>query len=122
MMVYYNYDNHYFLKMIRDEQGKCLTVTSVLNREMEDSAPVYLPDEAEAVWLKAEIRTRELQYFYSLDGKEWHKVGGVLDMRNISDERIEGNGFTGSMLGVHCSDCMGDGVEARFDFLHYDEL
>lgn len=122
MMVYYNYDNHYFLKMIRDEQGKCLTVTSVLNREMEDSAPVYLPDEAEAVWLKAEIRTRELQYFYSLDGKEWHKVGGVLDMRNISDERIEGNGFTGSMLGVHCSDCMGDGVEARFDFLYYDEL
>lgn len=122
MMVYYNYDNHYFLKMIRDEKGKCLAVSSVINREIEDSQPVYLPEETEAVYLKAQIRVCELQYFFSIDGKEWQPVGTVLDMRNISDERIEGNGFTGSMLGVHCSDCQGDGVEAKFVFFDYQEI
>lgn len=121
MMSYYNYDNHYFLKMLRDEKGKCLTVTSVVNREMDDSAPVYLPEETDCVYLRAQIRTRELQYFFSLDGREWTPVGGVLDMRNISDERIEGNGFTGAMLGVHCSDCQGDGVSASFAYLDYRE-
>ena len=122
MMVYYNHDNHYFLKMVRDGKGKCLCVTSVINREIADSAPVYLDEATACVWLKAEIRVSKLRYFYSLDGEDWAPVGDALDMRNISDERIEGNGFTGSMLGVHCSDCQGDGVEARFAFLDYLEI
>lgn len=121
MMVYYNCDNHYYLKMLRDEKGKCLTVSSVINREMADSAPVYLDEAVSCVWLKAEIRVRELRYFYSLDGESWLRIGDVLDMRNLSDERVDGNGFTGSMLGVQCSDCQGDGVEARFAFLDYVE-
>ena len=45
-----------------------------------------------------------------------------LDMRCISDEHVEGNGFTGSMLGVNCCDCQGDGTEARFTLLDYREV
>ena len=40
-------------------------------------------------------------------------------MRNLSDERVEGNGCTGAMVGVSCQDLHGDGVQADFDWLDY---
>ena len=40
-------------------------------------------------------------------------------MRNLSDERVEENGFTGAMVGVSCQDLHGDGVQADFDRLDY---
>ena len=121
LVVYYNCDNFYWLKMTRDERGLTLDVSSQIHAELRDSEPVYLPEGTETVWLKAEIRARELRFFYSLDGGTYQAVGEALDMRNISDERIQGNGFTGSMLGVNCCDCQGDGVEAEFSLLDYQE-
>lgn len=121
MLVYYNCDNHYYLKMTRDEIGKFLAISSVVNKELKDSSPVYIREDIKKVYLKAQIRDQDLQYYYSLDEKNYYKIGDVLDMRNISDERIEGNGFTGSMLGVNCCDCQGDGIEAVFEHLWYKE-
>ena len=122
MLVYYNYDNHYFLKMTRDEAGNNLAVCSVINREIEESEPIYIEDAVETVWLKAKIRREVLEFFYSKDGRCWKQVGTQLDMRCISDEHVNGNGFTGSMLGLHCSDCQGDGIEASFSFVDYEEV
>ena len=119
LLVYYNYDNNYYLKMSRDEKGIFLCVTSSVNKVIVDSAPVYI--DSELVYLKAEIRKENLIFSYSLDGKEHTPIGTVLDMKNISDERIEGNGFTGSMLGVNCCDVQGDGVFANFLFFDYHE-
>lgn len=121
MLVYYNCDNHYYLKMFRDEKGKNLTVSSLVNGELQDSAPVYLEESVGRVYLMAQIRGKDLQFYFSLDNYNYEKIGDTLDMRNISDERINGNGFTGSMLGVNCCDCQGDGVEAYFSFLNYKE-
>lgn len=119
LMVYYNYDNHYWLKLLRDEQGLCLTVTSLVNQTVADYEAVHIPTGD--VKLHAHIRNAALQFFYALPDGEEQAIGPVLDMRNISDERIEGNGFTGSMLGVNCCDCQGDGCEAVFDYLDYAE-
>ncbi len=122
MLVYYNYDNHYYLKMSRDAEGMFLAVSAVVNRELTDSAPVHVPEDTKEVYLRARIRHEELQYFYSLDGESYIPVGPILDMKNISDEHIQGNGFTGSMLGVNCCDTQGDGVYADFRYLDYREF
>lgn len=121
LLVYYDYDNHYYLKMSRDEQGIFLAVSANVNQVLTDTNPVYLPCGREAVYLKAEIRGEELQFYYSLDDHDFHAIGDVLDMKNISDERIAGNGFTGSMLGVNCCDLQGDGIFADFTLLDYQE-
>lgn len=121
VLVYYNCDNNYYLKMSRDEKGRFLAVSAIVNTVLEDSKPVHIPDETQIIYLKAEIRTEALQFYYSIDQKEYRKIGDVLDMKNISDERIDGNGFTGSMLGANCSDLQGDGVYAEFLFLDYKE-
>ncbi|MCI8418069.1 MAG: family 43 glycosylhydrolase [Lachnospiraceae bacterium] len=121
MLVYYNYDNHYYLKMSRAPEGLFLAVSAVVNKDLTDSQPIWLPEETEIVYLRAQIRQEELQYYYSLDNQTYLPIGGVLDMKNISDEHIEGNGFTGAMLGVNCCDVQGDGVYADFLYLDYKE-
>ena len=122
LLVYYNYDNNYYLKMSCDDKGKFLCVSSTVNKKLCDTEPVCLPSDIRTVYLMAEIRTENLQFFYSEDGEKFHPIGAVLDMKNISDERIEGNGFTGSMLGVNCSDLQGDGIFADFLFFDYREI
>ncbi|MDF2614825.1 MAG: hypothetical protein K0S71_2611 [Clostridia bacterium] len=121
LLVYYNCDNHYYLKMTKDDKGKLLCVSSLVNMQLEDSVSIYIEDSISIIYLKAEIRGKELQFYYSTDSVNYNKIGDILDMRNISDERIAGNGFTGSMLGVNCSDCQGDGIEAEFLYLDYKE-
>ncbi len=125
MLVYYNYDNHYYLKMSRDEQGSFLAVSSVVNKVLTDSEAVHLPEGTGRIRLKACIRCEELQYYYADPSDPeggWKPIGPVLDMKNISDEHIEGNGFTGSMLGVNCCDVQGDGCSAEFLYLDYTEI
>ena len=68
-----------------------------------------------------------VQIHHSKDLAHWETVSyaltddRVLDMRCISDERVEGNGFTGSMLCVNCCDCQGDGAVAAYSYLDYRE-
>jgi len=122
LLVYYNYDNNYYLKMTSDEKGELLCVSSLVNRVLVDSEPVYLSSQNGIIYLKAAIRTENLDFYYSGDGKNYISIGETLDMKNISDEQVDGNGFTGSMLGVNCSDLQGDGVFAEFLFFDYREL
>ena len=119
--VYYNYDNYYQLRITRDEKGKKAEVCSVVNQEMNCSDPVYLPEEERTYRLTARIRQRDLQFYLELKDNEEIPVGKILDMRNISDEHVKGNGFTGSMLGVGCIDVQGDGVSADFTEIIYEE-
>ena len=121
LLVYYNYDNNYYLKMSRDGKGEFLCVSTTVNRELNDSKPVYITLQNDIIYLKAKIRGESLIFSYSFDNNEYIPIGMTMDMKNISDERIEGNGFTGSMLGVNCSDLQGDGVFSDFLFFDYRE-
>lgn len=121
LLVYYNYDNHYYLKMLSEESGPVLYVSALVNQELTDYGPYPLPEGTASVRLRAELNKRELHFSYALEDGAWRQAGPVLDMMVISDEHVRGNGFTGSMLGVNCCDCQGDGVEAAFSYLDYRE-
>lgn len=121
LVCYYNYDNYYYLKITRDEKiGRCIQVTSMVNKEMEDSHCISIPEEG-PVFLKAEMRRGELKFYFSMNGKEYNKVDGCYDMHTLSDERVSGNGFTGAMIGISCQDLQGNGVYADFNWFDYIE-
>ncbi len=122
MVVYYNYDNYYYLKVARDDIGKFIAVTSSVNKEIIDTKPIHFDDSIDVLYFKAEIRNEVLKYYYSFDGKDFKLIDNEYDMKNISDEHIVGNGFTGSMLGVSCTDAQGDGVYADFHYFDYKEI
>ncbi len=121
LLVYYNYDNCYHLRVTKDETGLLINVSAIINKCIDDSDGFYLPEDTDLIYLKAEIRYEEVRFYYSLNNKNYIEAGQARDMKNISDEHIEGNGFTGSMLGVNCMDLQGDGICADFLYLDYKE-
>lgn len=122
LVCYYNYDNYYYLHLSRGDDGACYAmVISSVNKEIRESARLVLSQEGEA-YLRAEVREKEVRFLYSLDGETFIPVGEVMDMRNLSDERVDGNGFSGAMVGVSCQDLHGDGVEADFAWLDYSPV
>lgn len=121
LLVYYNYDNCYHLRMSRDEKGVYINLTTIINQEITDYEVSYLPQDYDICYLKAEIRYETVQFYYSLDGVNYLETGDIQDMKKISDEHIDGNGFTGAMLGVNCEDLQGDGVYADFIYIDYKE-
>ncbi len=121
ILVYYNYDNFYYLYETREQGGKKLFLMTNVNRELTVYDPAELEESVHSVSLTAEIRERSLQFGYQIPGGNLQKIGPKLDMRMISDEHVHGNGFTGSMLGVNCADLQGDGIQAKFSKLIYRE-
>jgi xylan 1,4-beta-xylosidase len=119
LIVYYNYDNYFHLRITRDEEGKTLNVTRMVNKNLSDGDVVLIPEDTSTYYLKAEIRNEEVNFYYALDNQTFIHIGTTGDMKYISDEHIEGNGFTGAMLGVNCEDLQGDGVFADFLYLEY---
>ena len=120
LVCYYNYDNYHYLRVTRDEElGICICVTSVNNREITESEYVKLSEDVECYYLKAVIKGVDLEFLMSYDNKTFMKIGETLDMRILSDEHVEGNGFTGAMVGMCCQDLQGDGCYADFDWFEY---
>lgn len=124
LVVYYNYDNVYHLRMTREDMGRKIELSTIVNREIIDSKPIYIrqEEEKEVYFLRAEVRRDKVTFYFSLDGQKYVQVGDVQDMRKISDEHVVGNGFTGAMLGVNCVDMQGDGCSAEYIYLEYEEL
>ncbi|RFU73106.1 glycosyl hydrolase family 43 [Trichoderma arundinaceum] len=87
---------------------------------------VGLPAEGK-VQLAATIRGSQLQFYYAIltnNGQqdELQKIGPVLDASIVSDEcgghQAHGS-FTGSFVGVACSDLNGTEKKAKFDYFVY---
>ena len=81
---------------------------------------------SERVFLRAESNRDSLQFSWSRDGVAWNKIGGELDISRISDEGATqypapGWGFTGTFVGLQCTDLSGEGKPADFDYFEYRE-
>lgn len=123
LVCYYNYDNYHYLKISRDENNNiCINVTTANNSDIADSGYITLEQDGDIFYLKAVVHRQNLTFYYSLDGVEYVQVCGKLDMTILSDEHVDGNGFTGAMVGICCQDLMGDGIYADFDWFEYRDL
>ncbi len=124
LVIYYNYDNVYQLKISKDKNGKNIALQTIVNKVIEESQPVYIGDEyyRSEIYIKAEIREKKVCFYCSTDDQIYIQVGEQQKMCYISDEHVEGNGFTGAMVGVNCIDLQGDGCLAKFDWLEYKRL
>lgn len=71
------------------------------------------------VYLRLEIDGRESQFFWSYDGKDYEKIGRVFDTTRFSDEYSRYGEFTGTMVGMTCSDRVKHQHYADFDFFEY---
>lgn len=124
LTYYYDDISHYYLYITRDEQlGRVLTMyQKVLNKfTMPIGVGVKLPEDG-AVYLRLTVERENAQFWYSLNGFDFEKIGPVLDATVISDDyyrKISNSRFTGAFIGICCQDIAGRGGYADFDYFRY---
>ena len=123
LLAYYNNDNYYYAyQSMNDDNQPFIGVVAMNNMILRQiGAPILLSD-LHAIYLRSTIESNSLVFSYSLDGRIFSGLHTEkLDMRNLSDEHIQGNGFTGAMVAIGCQDLFGDGIHADFSFFKYEQ-
>jgi xylan 1,4-beta-xylosidase len=125
LVCLYDTENYYYLRVsLNDNMEKVLGIMKAENNAY--SEPVGGTSEInitgwERIHLRVEVRYDRMQFFYSRDGVEWNKVGGILDASTLSDETCKNGLFTGAFVGLCCQDLSGRRKPADFDYFEYIE-
>lgn len=125
LTLYYNRHKFHALVVTHEPNiGRVLTIHSceadwpegALSFPLE--APVVL--DSDTVELRAEVTDAKLQFYYRM-GRDWTKIGRVLDASLISDDagRGEHASFTGAFIGMFAFDTSGRAKTADFEYFNY---
>ncbi|KAJ3033379.1 hypothetical protein HDV00_006398 [Rhizophlyctis rosea] len=129
LTVYYCRYNFFYLTVTAhsDGQRELLLMTSEASfpfggLEFPMQPAVQIPNEGK-VRLAVTVRGKAMQFYYALGEEgELKPIGPVYDASIVSDEcggHPEHGSFTGSFVGVACSDLNGLAREATFDYVVY---
>ncbi|WP_320128891.1 family 43 glycosylhydrolase [uncultured Sphaerochaeta sp.] len=123
LVIYYNNDNYQYLcKTLDDDLVPIVCIVSVIGRQVSLLGTISV-ESARPLYLRARIKGNDLDFYYGYTEEEAILVNPApLEMYHLSDEEIEGNGFTGTSVGLCCQDLNGDGVTAKFSFLKWKNL
>lgn len=89
-----------------------------------EEEPIPVPEDAEYIYLKAEVRGISYRYRYSFDGKTWESIPYRFDSAKLSQEYIKAvydAAFTGAFIGMFSTDGLGTKLPADFDYFIYEE-
>ena len=127
LICYYNSRKFHYLYISTDQRtGRHLGImSSEADRLLAVSfpigeVPVRLPATG-PVFLQARIDGAELEFAWSLDGREWQTIPVVLDQSLLSDEAgMDGaEQFTGAFIGLCANDLTGQRKPADFQWFEY---
>lgn len=119
LVCYYdNFNFYYFHKTFDEDVGPCLRVTGCVNgQQVSASAPVKVASGL--LYLRARVQSGRLQFYYSLNGRQYERIGGELDASTLSDEFSTEGRFTGAMVGICCQDLLSGCHPADFLSFRY---
>ncbi|RPI60443.1 MAG: glycoside hydrolase family 43 protein, partial [Planctomycetaceae bacterium] len=132
----YNMKLWHYLAVSRDEKlGKCLQVYSCDNGKFEPLLDEPISIEGwRRVFLRARFDNERLTFFYAggelpsgdksaaVEKLNWKPIGPTLDATRLSDDYVQGWGFTGAFAGLCCQDLAGTRKPADFDFFKYESI
>ena len=122
LVVMYNCRNWYYLFVSADDAGKPLIcVSACVNGELKDAGEIPAEDGSGDYLLCAEGKEGSLRFSFRRKDGALQPLGPELDLRVLSDEHVEGNGFTSAMIGICCQDLRGDGCYADFEWFEYND-
>lgn len=120
LVVMYNCLNWYYLFVSADDEGRpLLCVSACENGVLKDLDEIPVDASCGEYLLCAEGEAGSLRFFFQRKEEPRQAIGPELDMRILSDEHVDGNGFTSAMIGVCCQDLRGDGTYADFEWFDY---
>jgi xylan 1,4-beta-xylosidase len=119
IVMYSNILFYYLYIGFDDKIGPYLAIITNNNRDINIYPIDRIPISTNRIYLKADINYADLQFYYSLDGFSYEKIGDIYDMTILSDENS--NGFTGAFVGMACNDPATQTNYADFDYFEYIE-
>ena len=125
LILYYDNMNFlylykYFSETLNHSAISVLQLENGVKREYHDTNGTRtFVEDGKDIWLRLNIRGRDTQFQWSLDGKNYVDIGPVFDISKLSDEYSEFGEFTGTFVGITCGDRMMHSRTADFDFFDY---
>lgn len=116
LVCYYDTRTHFYLRVTHDEaRGPVLGVALTDDGHYAEPAEASIPVEG---WprfhLRAGFSDGHLAFSASPDGRDWQRVGPVLDGSKLSDDYGRALHFTGAFVGLCAQDLGGTGATADF--------
>lgn len=121
LILYYDNMNYVNLRKYYSESlgQSALSVVHLENGIRTEVDGTRVPVEDGPVYFRLTIQGREFYFEWSYDGKDYRKIGAAFDTTRFSDEYCKYGEFTGTMVGLTCSDRVRHQHYADFDFLEY---
>lgn len=121
LILYYDNMNYLHLCKYRSETlgGDALLVVRMVNGVRTQWLDERAPVGEGPVWLRLHIRDRACWFQWSGDGEAYRDIGPRFDISLLSDEYCKYGEFTGTMVGLTCTDRLFRRHWADFDFLEY---
>lgn len=121
LIFYYDTTNHHYLYLTCNENGPCLSIATCDGGNRLEMPEAEIPLDAETVFLKGEMNSRDLQFFYATEPYKWIPIGRLLDASILCDEHCTVIGkFTGAFVGLCVQDLTGRRLHADFDWFHVE--
>lgn len=127
LTCYYNTKVFHYLYVGYDEQRRQRIINILSNDNLEFTEPlegnyVYVPQNADQIYLKVNVDQERLQFSYALEENEYQKIGPVLDASILSDEHAKGWAYTGAVVGITAVDNFNKDTKALFTHFFQKEL
>ncbi|MBZ4683930.1 MAG: xylan 1,4-beta-xylosidase [Fusobacteriaceae bacterium] len=127
LLVKYNEDNQYYLRVTYDEIKNIRTLGILKFDDGFFEMPfgndeIEVPNDVKLIHLKVEVNEEKLYFSYSFNGIDFIKIDIEFDSTILSDEYAWPMGFTGAFVGMACQDMSGRRKYADFKYFKYVEL
>ena len=123
LILYYDNMNYINLRKYYSETlgQSAISVVQVENGEKTEYVNTRTPVEDAPVFFRLVISGKNCQFYWSYDGNNYLKIGNAFDTTRFSDEYCKYGEFTGTMVGLTCTDGLKHQHFADFDFFEYNE-
>lgn len=121
LIMYYDNMNYINLRKYYSETlgQSALSIIHLENGEKTEFLNTRIPIKDIPIYLRLYIQGRKSYFEWSYDEKNYQRIGKVFDTTKFSDEYCKYGEFTGTFIGLTCTDRVKHKHYADFDFFEY---
>lgn len=123
LIIYYdNLDYIYLNKSWNDNTKTSELSIIVLENGIKTTDSQKIPVIGSLQYLRLNINGKKLWFEWSSDGNKYKRIGSFYNTSHLSDEYCKAGEFTGTMVGLICTDTVFHKAYADFDFFETENL
>lgn len=121
LIMYYDNMNYIYLRKYYSEtlNGSAISIIHLENGEKTEFINTRTKVDDCSIYFRLKIEGRSSYFEWSYDNENYERIGQVFDTTKFSDEYCKYGEFTGTFVGITCTDSVFHKHYADFDFFEY---